>query len=1100
MATVTLSDDRVSGDVFTDSYTAASFADKNVGTGKSISVSGIAISGTDAGNYTFNSTATATADITARPLTISATGVNKQYDGTTLATVTLSDNRVSGDVFTDSYTSATFADKNVAVGKAVSVSGISISGTDASNYTFNTSASTTADITPRPLTVTATGVNKVYDGTTMATVNLSDNRVSGDVFTDSYISATFADKDVGTGKSISVSGISIGGADAGNYTLSNTTATASANITARPLTVSATGVNKVYDGTTAATVTLGDDRVSGDVFTDSYTTATFADKNVGTGKTVSVSGISISGADAGNYTVNTTASTAADITGRALTVSATGVNKVYDGTTAAIVTLSDNRVSGDVFTDSYTTANFADKNVANGKTVSVSGISISGTDAGNYTFNVTASTTADITVRSLTVSGTGVNKAYDGTTMATVTLNDNRVSGDLFTDSYASASFADKNVGTAKSVNVSGIAISGTDAGNYTLSNTSATTTADITARALTVTAAGASKVYDGTTAATVTLGDDRVSGDVFTTSYTTASFADKNVGTGKSINVSGISISGTDAGNYTFNTTVSTTANITARALTVSATGVNKVYDGTTTATVILSDDRVSGDMFTDSYTSASFADKTVGTGKAISVSGISISGTDAGNYTFNLTASTTANITTRALTVTAAGVNKQYDGTTSATVTLSDDRVSGDVFTDSYTSASFADKNVGTGKSVSVSGISISGADAGNYNLTNTTASATASITARNLTVTATGVDKVYDGTTTAAVVLTTNKVMGDVVTTAYASANFADKNVGTGKSLSVNGVSISGADAGNYNLTNTTASATANITARSLTVTATGVDKVYDGTMAATVTLTTNKVMGDTVTAAFTSASFANKNVGTGKAITVNGISIAGADAGNYNLTNSTASAAANITAKPVNMTGGRPFDGTALASFGILSVSNTIGADNVIVLSGVGNLAAAAVGIQPLTSVGSLALGGSDATNYTTSGATGTVVIGAWTLAGFYNPVTMGDWVLNTVKGGSTVPLKFNVYQGPGTTNERTDVGAIKPFVMQQVACSGGTYEDPIDLVTTGGTTLRYDATAHQFIQNWQTPKTPGFCYRVTMETLDGSKLYAFFKMK
>jgi hypothetical protein len=145
-------------------YTAASFGDKNVGTGKSVSVTGISITGTDADNYTFNTTATTTADITTRALTVTATGVNKGYDGTTAATVTLSDDRVSGDVFTASYAVASFGDKNVGTGKPVSVSGISISGLDAGNYTFNTTASTTADITARALTITATGVNKVYDG------------------------------------------------------------------------------------------------------------------------------------------------------------------------------------------------------------------------------------------------------------------------------------------------------------------------------------------------------------------------------------------------------------------------------------------------------------------------------------------------------------------------------------------------------------------------------------------------------------------------------------------------------------------------------------------------------------------------------------------------------------------------------------------------------------------------------------------------------------------------------------------------------------------------------------------------------------------------
>src|SRR5205085_2908134 len=153
---------------------------------------GISISGTDAGNYSFNTTTTATADITARALTVSAAGQTRVYDGTTFATVTLSDDRVLGDVLTDSYTAASFADKNVDTGKLVTVSGISISGTDAGNYQLTgTVAYATADITARPLTVTATGVDKVYDSFADASVTLADNRVAGDVFADSYTAASF---------------------------------------------------------------------------------------------------------------------------------------------------------------------------------------------------------------------------------------------------------------------------------------------------------------------------------------------------------------------------------------------------------------------------------------------------------------------------------------------------------------------------------------------------------------------------------------------------------------------------------------------------------------------------------------------------------------------------------------------------------------------------------------------------------------------------------------------------------------------------------------------------------------------------------------------
>src|SRR5262249_4167790 len=161
---------------------------------------------------------------------------------------------------------------------------------------------------------------------------LTDNRLGGDQLFDSYSTAAFVDKNAGIGKTVNVTGMSITGTDAGNYTLTGTTTTASANITQRALTVSATGVDRVYDGTTAASVPLTDNRLSGDQLTDNYIGAAFLNKNAGIGKTVNVGGITVSGPDAGNYTANATTTTSANITPLALTVSAAGVNKVYDGT------------------------------------------------------------------------------------------------------------------------------------------------------------------------------------------------------------------------------------------------------------------------------------------------------------------------------------------------------------------------------------------------------------------------------------------------------------------------------------------------------------------------------------------------------------------------------------------------------------------------------------------------------------------------------------------------------------------------------------------------------------------------------------------------
>ncbi len=1052
-ATVTLSDNHLGGDDVTDNYTSAAFADKNVGSSKSVSVSGITISGADAGNYTLqNTTASTTASITPAALTVIAVGVDKVYDTTTSATVALADNHLGSDAVTDSYTSAVFADKNVGSGKSVSVGGITISGTDADNYTVqNTTASTTANITPASLTVSAIGVDQVYDTITAATVTLADNHLGSDAVTDNYTSAAFADKNAGSNKSVNVSGITISGDDAGNYTLQNTTASTTANITPASLTVSATGVDKVYDTTTAATVALADNHLGGDDVTDNYTSAAFADKNAGSNKSVNVSGITISGDDAGNYTLqNTTASTTANITPASLTVSATGVDKVYDTTTAATVALADNHFGSDAVTDSYASAVFADKNVGSGKSVSVSGIAISGTDAGNYTLqNTTASTTANITPASLTVSATGVDKVYDTTTAATVTLADNHLGSDAVTDNYTSAAFANKNVGTGKAVSVNGITISGGDAGNYTLQNTTASTTANITPASLTVSATGVDKVYDTTTAATVALADNHLGGDDVTDNYTSAAFADKNAGSNKSVNVSGITISGDDAGNYTLqNTTASITANITPTSLTVSAAGADKVYDTTTAATVTLADNHLGSDVVTDSYTSAAFTDKNAGTSKTVSVSGITISGTDAGNYTLqNTTASTTANITPASLMVSAAGADKVYDTTTAATVTLSDNHLGSDVVTDSYTSAAFADKKVGSSKTVSVSGITISGGDAGNYTLQNTTASTTANITPASLTVSATGVDKVYDTTIAATITLADNHLGSDAVTDNYTSAAFADKNAGTGKTVSVSGITISGDDAGNYTLQNTTASTTANITSAALTFSAAGVDKVYDTTSAATVTLADNHLGSDKVTDSYTGAAFADKNVGTGKSVTVSGITIIGDDAGNYTLQNTTASTTANITpaALTVSATGvDKVYDTTTVAT--VTLADNHLGSDKVSDSYPGAAFTNKNAGSGKTVSVSGITISGDDADNYTLQNTTASTTANITTAA-----LTVSASGINKVYDatiGATATLADNHLGSDAVTDSYTkaafankNVGSGKTVSVGGIAISG-----------------------------------------------------------
>ena len=533
-----------------------------------------------------------------------------------------------------------------------------------------------------------------------------------------------------------------------------------------------------------------------------------------------------------------------------------------------------------------------------------------------------------------------------------------------------------------------------------------------------------------------------------------------------------------------------------------------------------------------------------TIGTATSGTVSGgtadasFSLSGVDAGTYTieaaysggtgFNASNNSaqspvpTLTVAQKQVTGSFTAANKVYDGNTSAAITSRSlaGVESGDDVSLSGGTATFGNKNVGTGKTVTGTGFSLSGADAGNYSLASSTLSTTANITPRNLTVTATGVDKVYDGTTAATVTLSTDKVSGDAVTAAYTSASFADKHVGTGKAVSVSGISISGADAGNYNLLNTTASTTANITARPITVTAVTDSKTYDGTTASSGTPTiTSGSLADGDSATWTQ-SFDNRNAGTGKRLTPAGTVNDGNGGNNYAVTYQ-AVHTGEIT--PLGITGSftaanKVYDGNTAATVLTRSLAGAISGDDVSLSGGTATFDNANVGAGKTVTLSGATLAGSDAGNYTLSSVgTTTASILAWNAqgSGFYQPVGVPNSVFvaapgtppasssstiwNTAKGGSTIPLKFNVFAG---TVEKTSTSDISAFTAVKLsACSAGASMEDVEFVTTGSTTLRYDLTDGQFVQNWQTPRVNGeTCYRATVTFADGSSLSAFFRLR
>jgi hypothetical protein len=552
-----------------------------------------ALSGADAGNYTF---AGPTGNYTVSPLALSATvGTGSSTYGSTLTPGAASfTNAVSGDLVTPGVvtlntTGLTSSSGHLIAGTHTSIEsvGTALGGADAGNYTF---AGATGDYTVSQLALSGTVAagSSVY-GSVLApgAVNFT-NAISGDVLGTATVGVNTTGLTSSSGHLVAgthngietVSALS--GADAGNYTFSGVTGNYTVNQLALNATVGAG--SSTYGSTLAPGAVNFTNAVSGDLVTPGAVTVNTTGLTSSSGHLIAGThtgiesvGASLGGADAGNYTF---AGASGDYTVGQLALSGTVAagSSVYGSVLAPGAASFTNAVSGDLVTPGAVTLNTTGLTSSSGNLTAGThngiesvGTALGGADAGNYTF---AGATGNYTVyrQSVTVTASGVNKVYDATTSSSAILAGNGlISGDKVTLSDTSASFGDKNAGAGKTVTVSGISASGADAGNYMVSNATASTTADITPLAITAAAIGANKTYDGNTTAVVTLSGG-LAGDALTFSDTSANFADKNAGAGKTVTVAGISASGADAGNYTVSNTTTTSANITPATLTYNA------------------------------------------------------------------------------------------------------------------------------------------------------------------------------------------------------------------------------------------------------------------------------------------------------------------------------------------------------------------------------------------------------------------------------------------------------------------------------------------------------------------------------------------------
>lgn len=208
-------------------------------------------------------------DVTLTGLTVD----NKDYKGDKAAYVhydkaTLKDKIEGTDVnFDMTGIVFEFEDKNVGTNKTVkNTTPITLIGTDKDNYNLtNPIVKLTADITRKPVTVTAAVAEKTYNGRTDdANVTISfDGVIDSDEVTYQDAKGTYANADAGDAVKVEVTYI-IGGKDAGNYSL-NVVKTATGKVNKAELKVTLTAPAAVtYDGKTHEVSSVTDDRVAAD--------------------------------------------------------------------------------------------------------------------------------------------------------------------------------------------------------------------------------------------------------------------------------------------------------------------------------------------------------------------------------------------------------------------------------------------------------------------------------------------------------------------------------------------------------------------------------------------------------------------------------------------------------------------------------------------------------------------------------------------------------------------------------------------------------------------------------------------------------------------
>ncbi len=330
--------------------------------------------------------------------------------------IDLSKANISGDAVDVSKLTVTYTKdgKTVAEPRDAGTYDVAISYED-TNYI----GSTTAKLIINKQDVTLIGLtvdNKAYNGNTVAYVHYDNAKLDGAIdgtdvnFDMTGIVFEFEDKNVGENKAVkNTAHITLTGKDADNYNLTNPIVKLTADITRKPVTVTAAVDDKTYNGRTDdANVTMSaSELIAGDDVQFDKVTGTYVTADAGDAVKVEVTYI-IGGKDAGNYSLNVVKTATGKVKKADLNVTLTAPAAVtYDGYTHGVSGVTDNRVKADEGKTLYTlTYNNNDALPVDADTYEVTAKL---TDEGSKNYNLKANT-VDVVIKEADMSA--IDKEY----------------------------------------------------------------------------------------------------------------------------------------------------------------------------------------------------------------------------------------------------------------------------------------------------------------------------------------------------------------------------------------------------------------------------------------------------------------------------------------------------------------------------------------------------------------------------------------------------------------------------------------------------------------------------------------------------------------